>query len=293
MAASSDFNSDLLARRGVSWAALGPEEQDWALADRVLDLFEEAGDGMTGYARAAVLVASMAKCNPARSYRTAWKTLDVWRQRVPPRQAPAMPLRLALACVTWLTVAGKPSLAAGVLLCFCGLLRSAEMLSLRGRAVVRTMNGYVLLLGDTKRGQEQTVLIQECSIVAWLDGFLARHRLRSADYLVPVGYTTFARWLTKACEGLGMSHVHWTTHSLRRGGATALMRAGCSWPALLHYGRWASARSAKEYVRRGEVALIELEEKSSPAVWARLTALAAVGPWIWHPSLGFAKPVKH
>ena len=87
-AAIADFNSDLLARRGMTWAALAPEEQDWALADRVVDLFEEAGDGMTGYARAAVLVASMAKCNPARSYRTAWKTLDVWRQRVPPRQAP-------------------------------------------------------------------------------------------------------------------------------------------------------------------------------------------------------------
>ena len=90
-----------------------------------------------------------------------------------------------------------------------------------------------VLLGDTKRGQEQTVLIQECSIVAWLDGFLARHRLRNADYLVPVGYTTFARWLTKACEGLGMSHVHWTTHSLRRGGATALMRAAAAAPRVV------------------------------------------------------------
>ena len=42
-AAISDFSNDLLAERGESWTALPQGEQDWTLADRVLDLYEAGG----------------------------------------------------------------------------------------------------------------------------------------------------------------------------------------------------------------------------------------------------------
>ena len=192
-----------------------------------------------------------------------------------------MPRSLALAAVTWLVVNRRPRIAAGVLMCFCGLLRSAEALSLRYRDLIRVRHAFALLLGDTKRGQEQKTLLQEPSVVAWLDGFLLACPGSPEDRVLDCGYTTFQRWLQRACRRLGMVDQRWTSHSLRRGGATALMREGCSWPSMMAFGRWRSARSAREYVRQGEIAQLEAEDAVSGDIWRRLDALAAVGPRIW------------
>ena len=45
----------------------------------------------------ALLLAAMAKRRPRRRYKVAWKCLDVWRVRTPPRQAPTVPLDLGWA----------------------------------------------------------------------------------------------------------------------------------------------------------------------------------------------------
>ena len=117
--------------------------------------------------------------------------------------------------------------------------------------------------------------------MAWLDGFLRAFPGAPDERLLDCGYTTCQRWLQRACHRLGMVGQHWASHSLRRGGATALMRAGCSWPSLMAFGRWRSARSAREYARQGEAAQLEAEDAVDGDVRRRLNALAAVGPRIW------------
>ena len=274
--AAEAFSNELLAERGVAWHALDAEEQDWTLADKVVELFE-ANDGATGYAAAATLVASLAKQDPSRRYRTSWRALEVWRGRRPARQAPAMPRELALAAVSWLLLGGRLAEATGVLLCFCALLRSSEALALVRESIQLQGNQALLLLGDTKRGQEQTVVVRNPAVVRWLGLALERLARKPRERVVGVSYGTLQRWLRAATVALGQGG-EWSTHSLRRGGATALLELGYPPDAIQAYGRWLSARSAREYLRLGQVGLLRFRAAQAPAGWGRIRALAALGP---------------
>ena len=114
-AAADGFMDEVAANRGIDFDSLDAEDQEFSLADKVVDMCEVT-QSSEGYAAAALIVASMSKVNPQRSYRTAWKCLDVWRRKHPAQEAPAMPLTLAMAVVSWLVLSGKPRVAAAVLL---------------------------------------------------------------------------------------------------------------------------------------------------------------------------------
>ena len=74
------------------------------------------------FAKAATTVAAVSKVRPRSKFKTAWRVLDVWRVKCPPRQAATVPIELAFAIGTWLTTLGKGEIAAVILLCFVGLL---------------------------------------------------------------------------------------------------------------------------------------------------------------------------
>ena len=229
-------------------------------------------------AAAGVLLAAFQKCRPQYRFRVGWKALDVWRVRCPPRQAPCFPAALALVCVSWLILAQRASEACAVLLCFTGLLRASEALSLRWRDVHLIGGQVVLLLGRTKRGLEQRVLLSHPATVAWVRRFMQTFACKDVDaYFTNCSHNRLARWLQKACEALGFGGVHWTSHGLRRGGATELMLQGMSLPDIMLRGRWLSERSCREYLRRGEVMMLRLRADISLDSWRRLEVLAALG----------------
>eukprot|EP00972_Heterocapsa_arctica_P015158 2232377-Heterocapsa_arctica.AAC.1 len=47
------------------------------------------------------------------------------------------------------------------------------------------------------------------------------------------------------------------------------------------FGRWASSRAAQEYVRRGEVALLQVSDTFSPEAWALTSRLSRLGASVW------------
>jgi hypothetical protein len=278
--AIESFNSEVLKARGCPFDSLPEEDQDFTLADRVVELFERTQTA-EGLAAAATLVAAMSKTHPRCSYKTAWKSLDVWRTRCPPRQAPAMPHVLAMACVSWLVGRGRPGIAAGVLLCACGLLRAAESLSLSWSALRFVSRGLLLSLGQTKRGQDQTVMLVDPSVVSWFRGFFRFSAPDPDDKVVGVSYGTFQRWLQKAAVDIGFGPVPWTTHSLRRGGASELALLGMSVVDIMEFGRWLNIRSAREYIRKGELCLTELRRDIPATAWRKARVLGAVGHQVW------------
>eukprot|EP00971_Amphidinium_carterae_P070706 1398188-Amphidinium_carterae.1 len=103
----------------------------------------------------------------------SWKALDVWKQRVPPHQAPAFPASLAFACVSWVLLQNEPAVSGVLLLCFVALLRVSEALQLRWRSFRRVPDGWVLILETSKRGFEQKLVVQSPSVVQWLDIYAA------------------------------------------------------------------------------------------------------------------------
>ena len=77
----------------------------------------------------------------------------------------------------------------------------------------------------------------------WLDGSLT-------DRFAPTSYTTVARWISKASTALAFPSDQWRSHSMRRGGATALSLRGFPLHQVMEAGRWMSERSARLYIHK-------------------------------------------
>ena len=278
-AAAEDFRTELLAQ-GLCLEALTEEELDYALADRLIDMNEE-GEGTEQIGKAGMLVSAISKMRPRERYKVAWRVLDAWRVQRPPLQAPTFPQDLALGLVTWLLMAGRPHESAAVLLCYVGLLRVSEALRLRASNVRLVQRSVVLLLGDTKRGQEQSVVLEHPRVTAWLLCFMARFPVGGEELFIDSSYSKVTRWMRKGCAALGFGAIHWTTHGLRRGGATCLLSGGTPLSGVMTAGRWLTERSCREYLRRGEVMVTRLRGDIPKFAWQRADALAAVGEDAW------------
>ena len=221
------------------------------------------------------VLSSLARTRPRLRLKTAWRVYDVWGQKAPVRQAPAAPPEVLLGVATLLACVGRPIYSAIMLTCYTGLLRVGEALNLCHRDLFFSQDCVVLVLGVTKRGLEQKVVLRDPGTVAWLQQYVKRFPGGSADRLFPASYTTFLKWLRQAAVALGAGGLGLSTHSLRRSGTSELSRLGLPLADLLAYGRWLSERSAREYVRRGEVAILRSREACAPllrrcARWAKL-----------------------
>ena len=281
-AAASDFKLEL-ERRGVSWDALDGEEQDWTLAEYLVEGYYSERTRPWG----VTLASSLQKIAPSRRLKTAWKVLDTWAIHSPTQQALPCPKELALACSVLLVARGSWMEGTAVLLCFVGLLRISEALKLKISDVFFSTEAtrlvVILVLSQTKRGRDQRVVIANAEVVAWLRVVLHRRESEGARkdmLLLPTSYKKVATSFSKACTLLQVPG-HWTTHSLRRGGATEMLIQQYSLETIMEFGRWASVSSARLYLRRGEVALLRCRGDFTDEVVARLAALSAVGSSIW------------
>lgn len=268
--------------KGLDLEGLSDEQLDWLLAEKVVDYYEDSLSSV-GLAQASYMVAAFAKAFPRASFSCAFKALDVWRKRHPPAQAAAFPPALALGLATWCLVAGQPGVAASIVLCWGGLLRAGEALTLTRPRLLRSSAGFVVVLGRTKRGMEQKVVINEGDLCRWLDCFLEWRESQPAarDLVCEVSYGKLQYWIARGVSALGMPGGRWSSHGLRRGAASELARQGVPFSDILLRGRWLSERSAREYIRKGEVAALRVQSAVPADRWARITRLAACGPHAW------------
>ena len=72
----------------------------------------------------------------------------------------------------------------------------------------------------------------------------------------------------------------WRSHSLRRGGATALADEGTSIESIMAFGRWASVHSARLYISQGWSALTRLQNEWDASDVKRLSSYAAIGHYL-------------
>lgn len=275
--ALEDFEVFCLGQ-GVMFSKLDEERQDWLLAEHVLDLRE--ADPVRRQ-RAVVLVSALMKIAPGRRYRTAHKVLERWAGELPSRQAPACPDRLLYAMVVLLQAWGEREAACVALLCFCGLLRVSECLRLTPRMIVAGHDYLLLLLGATKRGVEDRVLLSNPTVLNWVRSYLDWKSATDDEPIFRLGYWRFNRLLKDSAAALGFGVLALTSHSLRRGGATQLLRAGVGFADIAMFGRWASERSVREYLRQGEVAMTRASREFSREDWERLEAVIKLHSLAW------------
>jgi integrase len=285
----ADFSNEL-ALRGIAWEELDEAQLDSTVAEHIVDLYENSAEG-EGISEGAVLVSALQKVLPRFRLTTAWKALDIWRVRHPPTQAPAFPPEVALALAVWMLLANQPACATCTLLCFVGLFRASEMIRLTFSELYLSTAQAVFVLGVTKRGMEQKVVITNTSVILWLHRYL-KWRLQSVSAeptsrVFDISYGKFSYWIQKGMAALEFPG-HWTSHGLRRGGATELFRMNVPLPSIALHGRWLSERSMREYLRKGEVTLLRLRGAVAKSSWTRASSLSKLGLAAWDVPVGFA-----
>ena len=143
-------------------------------------------------------------------------------------------------------------------------------------------DSVTLYLARTKRGMEETVVIEDTFVLRWLKWYAATGECkRRPGVFLPCSYGRIQRRLEFCTEHFGLRGVHFTTHSCRRGGATRLYIR--RWPieSIALFGRWKNLRSCHEYIRRGEVFLMRVRGETSAAAW-ELIDVFAWGVWrVW------------
>jgi hypothetical protein len=199
--ALESLNSELRAHHRV-WHELTEDEQDYFLAEWILDGYE-AGGSKNEFSWA---LSAVQKIHPRLRLRTAWKVLDAWTSLVPVRQAPAAPPELLQAMVVLGLTLGRPQLSLVMLLAYAGLLRIREALTLKAGDLIVQGSSIIACLGRTKRGLEQKVILTNPSVVDWVCQFLARFPQKHPQHgLFAISYSSALRWVRRLAELLGLN----------------------------------------------------------------------------------------
>ena len=263
------FRADL-DRRAVSWVSLPAADRDDWLAEYIL----EAKEGGQSRQRMQILCAALHKISPRDSYILAKRVLEAWKHQEPVKQAPACPQEVAYALVAAALLAHQPGVAVCIFLCFTGLLRVSEALQLRWHDVVFTGRSAVLVLGRTKRGLHDKVVLTHPGAISWLQKFRQVFRANVGDRVANISYSKFRYWMAKLTAMLHLSHMALTSHSFRRGGASTLLQLGLPLADIAVQGRWASESSCRDYLRGGDLLLLRHRAQSAHAWTGKLEVLA-------------------
>lgn len=125
--------------------------------------------------------------------------------------------------------------------------------------VSSTSNQCVLILRASKRGFDQRIVLGNAAVIQAIRAYMASSASEDGmSSLEPCSYSQFARHFGIAVRLLRLPGSSWRSHSLRRGGATALMERGWTFEGVRIFGRWASESSAREYIRLAQTALSRL-----------------------------------
>jgi integrase len=256
------------------------ESQDFILAEFIVEWLELGGS----HQMCVDLVAMVQKMFAGRrKYRASFLVLEGWKSQHPGASAAPMLEEVCYAMVSLLVGMGRDYIAATILLCFVLLLRVGEALGLHGSDVVfPERHGFgacvIVLLRRTKTDAPGSVklFVWNPHVIAWLRHHVLKYNIGDDDRFCNCSYATVARWLSRCGEALGFAADQWRTHSLRRGGATALALRGLPMSEIMELGRWTSLKSARLYIQTGNVALTRMRANVSDAQWASIHALARV-----------------
>ncbi|CAK9045996.1 unnamed protein product [Durusdinium trenchii] len=273
------FLNNELQTAGIQWGKLSEVQQDYFLAEWMVDGYEQG----LGRAEFGSLLSALGRINPRVRYKVAWKVFEVWGKLKPPQQAAAAPPELITAMMVACFALNRADLGLLICICFAGLLRVGEALQLRWKDVFLSPSGVTLCLGVTKNGIEQQVLLTNQVVADWVVQFRASQKPKNSNALLfSMSYSSVLRWVKKLAGLLGAVGVPLTTHSFRRSGASELTRRGVPFADVMLFGRWSSDRAAREYVRQGEVAILRTAEALGPGVQNVWKKWCSALPFVWH-----------
>ena len=186
-----------------------------------------------------------------------------------------MPRSVVHAYAFSLLALNEPYVAMLLMTCFYGVLRISEALKLTRASIFCGRAAVTFYLGSTKRGEEEVVVIENRTYLKWFRAFrrFCPKGGPSVPWL-PCSYARVARWLDRLGGFFGLVELGFTSHSLRRGGATQLLINRMSIEHIMFFGRWAKLSSCKEYLRKGQVFLMRVHSLAKSARWELIDLFA-------------------
>ena len=200
--------------------------------------------------------------------------LKGWRRLKPSTSYPPLTYEVVCAISIHMIFKGHVDEGIATLLSFDCYLRISEFVNLKVSDIVipgidcrssRTLRHKVVLcLEQTKTGRNQSVIIRRSEIASLVSTFIQHkktlHSKRSnIQPLKLFSFTaaSYRRIFKSTCYQLHLSHIGYTPHSLRHGGATFDFQNSISISDIKTRGRWRDTKSAERYIQTG-VALLRL-----------------------------------
>lgn len=200
------------------------------------------------------------------SLQGAWRLLKAWHVNEVPNRAPPLPEHILQAMVGWSFSNGHFTFGISLLLAFYTMLRTGEVLGLRGVHLLSQPSEKQVLvsLGLTKSGKRQGAA--ESVILGYEPAVkLVKHWKSLSKSTTPLANSPSSwRSLFNRClEAIHVTQCGFRPYSLRRGGATFWSSKHHSLDRILLQGRWQNQKSARIYLNEGLSMLTSLNIPAS------------------------------
>ena len=188
---------------------------------------------------------------------SAWKLFANWKKMEWPARAPPLTSDIVLSLAHYALSHNDPFFCCLLTLGFFTLLRTGELLQLKGQDLLVNSKRLVVSLKDTKTGKrnaaDEMVTTDHASTVMvaqTIREILASHNLLHCKLWAFSGQA-FRNRFDSYIRRFHLQSFAFRPYSLRRGGATWIVQSTGSMELALLKGRWASHRVARIYIADG------------------------------------------
>ena len=204
------------------------------------------------------------------------KAIRGWDKLVPPNQRPPAPRSVVFALTRLFAARGQRQMALIVALAMDCLLRISEALALTTDTVNPAAEGaggnilVALHLEKTKTGRHKSVTVK-CPALAreireYLPTLLEGGRTCSRLFFLTAAEVNSN--IAMALKELEVPYI-FTCHSLRHGGATAMLMDGISIQDIKFRGRWACLQSLENYLQVWNALVLQVRTPMDVADYGR------------------------
>ena len=264
----------LSVHAATDWLA-SPLLANQVLCNFVQHVFDTGGK--IGLARHSILAVQTCRRELRGKLGRCWDAIKSWQLKLPLKSRVPMPelivraffsfsLAEALCAPKDLDILSGFAFALLVRIGFHCLLRPAELLKLVAGDIRLPVSAFeprvaVVRLRDPKNrsslGRFQFVMVEDESLVAWLEWFLAG--LDPLTKLWPGTPSKFAKRFAHTLARLGLYRLPLTPGCLRPGGATRRFLDGASVSTLKYRGRWKQEGSLEVHIQEAMCHLLSTE----------------------------------
>lgn len=196
----------------------------------------------------------------------AWRLLKTWSINEIPNRAPPLPVHVLHAMVGWAFFHQRFTFGISLLLGYYGMLRTGEIIALRGSQLLTDPRNskLILSLGLTKGGKRQGAA--ESAVIGYdmVVTFVQQWKLLASDHTpLAVSPANWRALFNDSLNALKLETYGFRPYSLRRGGATWWFSKHHSLDKILLQGRWQAPKTARIYINEGLSILAEMALPSS------------------------------